>query len=190
MAHAHAPPALAATCGTRARGSSSRTPRCAAVVPRASRGDAVGRTDALSERARAFLASSLAATAVFAAVAPVARAIDLVIVDPSVKQYMDSRDDAMRMKCEGGMMDCDGDRREYAKQATENFIRRNSGDVFEPPPCTVAEACTTDILGAAMAGLNGLTTSEKLEKMGKNGDAVNATRPYFGDAVGNEAEAR
>ena len=113
-----------------------------------------------------------------------------MIVDPSVKQYMDSRDDAMRMKCEGGMMDCDGDRREYAKQATENFIRRNSGDVFEPPPCTVAEACTTDILGAAMAGLNGLTTSEKLEKMGKNGDAVNATRPYFGDAVGNEADAR
>jgi hypothetical protein len=41
-----------------------------------------------------------------------------------------------------------------------------------------------------MAGLNGLTTSEKLEKMGKNGDAVNATRPYFGDAVGNDAEAR
>ena len=140
--------------------------------------------------ARAFLASGLAATTVLAAVAPVARAIDLVIVDPRVKEYMDSRDDAMRMKCEGGMMDCDGDRREYAKQATENFIRRNSGDVFEPPPCTVAEACTTDILGAAMAGLNGLTTSEKLEKMGKNGDAVNATRPYFGDAVGNEAEAR
>ena len=140
--------------------------------------------------ARAFLASGLAATTVLAAAAPVARAIDLVIVDPSVKQYMDSRDEAMRMKCEGGMMDCDGDRREYAKKATENFIRRNSGDVFEPPPCTVAEACTTDILGAAMAGLNGLTTSEKLEKMGKDGNAVNATRPYFGDAVGNEAEAR
>jgi len=26
--------------------------------------------------------------------------------------------------------------------------------------------------------------------MGKDGNAVNATRPYFGDAVGNEAEAR
>ena len=190
MAHAHPSTALAPTSGTRARVSSTRSSRCATLVPRASRGGEVGRTDALSERARAFLASGLAATTVLAAVAPVARAIDLVIVDPSVKQYMDSRDDAMRMKCEGGMMDCDGDRREYAKQATENFIRRNSGDVFEPPPCTVAEACTTDILGAAMAGLNGLTTSEKLEKMGKNGDAVNATRPYFGDAVGNEAEAR
>ena len=51
MAHAHAPIALAPTCGTRARVSSSRTPRCAAVVPPASRGDAVGRTAALSERA-------------------------------------------------------------------------------------------------------------------------------------------
>jgi hypothetical protein len=112
----------------------------------------------------------------------------MFIADPSVKRYMDMRDDAMRMKCEGGMMDCDGDRREYAKAATENFIRRNSGEVFEPPPCTIAEACTTDILGAAMAGLNGLTTSEKLEKMGKNGNAVNATRPYFGDAVGAETE--
>jgi hypothetical protein len=33
--------------------------------------------------------------------------------------------------------------------------------------------------------LSGLTTSEKLEKMGKDGDAVNATRPYFGNPVGN-----
>ena len=182
MAHAHAPTALAATCGTRARVSSSRTPRCAAVVPRASRGDAVGRTDALSERARAFLASSLAATAVFAAVAPVARAIDLVIVDPSVKEYMDSRDDAMRMKCEGGMMDCDGDRREYARAQSENFILRNSRDVPTPPTCKVEEACTSDIIGAAIAGLNGFTTSEKLEKLGRDANAVNSTANMFGGA--------
>ena len=186
MAHAHAPTALAATCGTRARVSSSRTPTRRGIS-RASPGTRPGAPTCPSARARSRLQPRGDRRL---AVAPVARAIDLVIVDPSVKQYMDSRDDAMRMKREGGMMDCDGDRREYAKQATENFIRRNSGDVFEPPPCTVAEACTTDILGAAMAGLNGLTTSEKLEKMGKNGDAVNATRPYFGDAVGNEAEAR
>lgn len=38
----------------------------------------------------------------------------MVMVDPSVKVYMDSRDDAMKMKCQN-MMDCDGDRREYAK---------------------------------------------------------------------------
>ena len=85
-------------------------------------------------------------------------------------------------------MDCNGDRREYARAQSDNFIRRNSGEVFEPPPCRVEEACTTDILGAAMAGLSGLTTSEKLEKMGKDGNAINATRPYFGNAVGNEVE--
>ena len=51
-----------------------------------------------------------------------------------MKQYMDSRDDAMRMKCEGGMMDYDGDGREYAKQATENH-RRNSGDAGPAVHC-------------------------------------------------------
>ena len=92
------------------------------------------------------------------------------------------RDDAMRMKCEGGMMDCDGDRREYARAQSEgNFVRRNSGDERELPPCRVEEACTTDILGAAIAGVNGLTTSEKLEKMGRDADAVNGTKRYFGE---------
>ena len=110
-----------------------------------------------------------------------AHAIDLIIVDPSVKAYMDDRDNAMRMKCEGGMMDCDGDRREYARAQTENFIRRNSGEERILPDCKVEEACTTDILGAAIAGVNGLTTSEKLEKMGRDGGAINGTRRYFGD---------
>ena len=94
---------------------------------------------------------------------------------------MDDRDNAMRMKCEGGMMDCDGDRREYARAQTENFIRRNSGEERILPDCKVEEACTTDILGAAIAGVNGLTTSEKLEKMGRDGGAINGTRRYFGD---------
>ena len=140
-------------------------------------------------RARVFVASSLVATVLFTtALPPAAHAIDFEIMDPSVKEYLDSRDDAMRMKCEGGMMDCDGDRRTYAKAQSANFVRRNSGEVFEPPPCKVEEACTTDIVGAAIAGLSGLTTSEKLEKMGKDGDAVNATRPYFGNPVGNRVE--
>ena len=111
-----------------------------------------------------------------------ASAIDLVIADPSVKQYMDSRDDAMRMKCEGGMMDCDGDRREYARAQSENFILRNSRDVPTPPTCKVEEACTSDIIGAAIAGLNGFTTSEKLEKMGRDANAVNSTANMFGGA--------
>ena len=111
-----------------------------------------------------------------------ASAIDLVIAEPSVKQYMDSRDDAMRMKCEGGMMDCDGDRREYARAQSENFILRNSQDVPTPPTCKVEEACTSDIIGAAIAGLNGFTTSEKLEKMGRDANAVNSTANMFGGA--------
>lgn len=63
---------------------------------------------------------------------------------------------------------------------SENFIRRNSSDVPNPPECRVEEACTTDILGAAIAGVSGLTTSEKLEKMGRDADAVNGTDKYFG----------
>ena len=92
---------------------------------------------------------------------------------------MDSRDESMRIKCKS-MMDCDGDRREYAKAQAENFVRRNSGETPIAPDCKVEEACTSDILGAAIAGLNGLTTSEKLEKMGRNANAVNSTDYYFG----------
>ena len=129
---------------------------------------------------RGRVAASLAALVL--TLPPTASAIDIVIADPSVKQYMDSRDDAMRMKCEGGMMDCDGDRREYARAQSENFILRNSQDVPTPPTCKVEEACTSDIIGAAIAGLNGFTTSEKLEKMGRDANAVNSTANMFGGA--------
>jgi len=30
----------------------------------------------------------------------------------------------MNFKCKGGMMDCDGDRREFAKKQYENFKKR------------------------------------------------------------------
>ena len=85
------------------------------------------------ENAKRAMAASLCAATLAGTLAPTASlAIELTIVDPSVKQYMDSRDDAMRMKCEGGMMDCDGDRREYAQKQAENFVARNSGeDRFE-----------------------------------------------------------
>jgi len=169
---------------TAARAVASRAPRASA--DRAS--GAVARSRRRDENApaapswRQTFAASLAGAALFNAAAPsAALAIDLVFADPSVKEYMDMRDDAMRMKCEGGMMDCDGDRREYARAQSENFVRRNSGDERELPPCRVEEACTTDILGAAIAGVNGLTTSEKLEKMGRDADAVNGTKRYFGE---------
>ena len=84
---------------------------------------------------------------------------------------------------QGGMMDCDGDRREYARAQSENFILRNSRDVPTPPTCKVEEACTSDIIGATIAGLNGFTTSEKLEKLGRDANAVNSTANMFGGAL-------
>lgn len=133
------------------------------------------------ENAKRAMAASLCAATLAGTLTPTASlAIELTIVDPSVKQYMDSRDDAMRMKCEGGMMDCDGDRREYAQKQAENFVARNSGEERILPECKVEEACTENILGAAFAGVQGLTTSEKLEKMGRDGDAINGTARYFG----------
>ena len=63
---------------------------------------------------------------------------------------------------------------------SDNFVRRNSGGQRTLPECRVEEACTTDIIGAAIAGVSGLTTSEKLEKMGKDAGAVNGTATYFG----------
>ena len=87
-------------------------------------------------------------------------------------------------------MDCDGDEARVRQAGHGELHPAQLVAAFEAGPCTVAEACTTDILGAAMAGLNGLTTSEKLEKMGKNGDAVNATRPYFEEGRGTKPRAR
>jgi len=36
------------------------------------------------------------------------------MADPSVKEYMDRHTEDRKMKCQN-MMDCDGDRRDYAK---------------------------------------------------------------------------
>ena len=87
------------------------------------------------------------------------------------------RDEAMQFKCKGGMMDCDGDRREYAKKQTEAFVKRVSGEgPAAEPACKVEEACTKDVLGAAFNGLGGLTSAEKLTKMGKDASSmVNST---------------
>jgi hypothetical protein len=92
---------------------------------------------------------------------------------------MKRRDEAMQFKCKGGMMDCDGDRRDYARKQTESFVKRVSGapgDAIKEGECKVEEACTKDILGAAMMGLSGLSSAEKLEKMGLDSTAmVNST---------------
>jgi hypothetical protein len=40
---------------------------------------------------------------------------------------MRRRDEAMQFKCKGGMMDCDGDRREYARKQADNFVAKATG---------------------------------------------------------------
>ena len=110
-----------------------------------------------------------------------ARAIDFVIVDKSVTEYMRSRDEAASWKCQS-MFDCDGDRREYAATQTENLKTRMAlamkGEEIAPT-CSIEDPCTDNVLRAAMAGVQGLTTSEKLEKMGKPTDVANSSSTYF-----------
>ena len=120
--------------------------------------------------------------------APDARAIDMQIVDSTTTEYMRRRDEAASFKCSGGMFDCDSDRREYARAQTERLRARiatrdpemDAEEALKSSPCTVEDPCTDNVLQAAFAGVQGLTTSEKLEKMGRPTDAVNSSSQYFG----------
>jgi hypothetical protein len=49
---------------------------------------------------------------------------EISVAAPSVLSSLNARDEAMNFKCKGGMMDCDGDRREFAKKQYENFKKR------------------------------------------------------------------
>ena len=94
---------------------------------------------------------------------------------------MDRRADAMSFKCKGGMMDCDGDRREFARNQAEGLkTRLEKGE--KRTECTIEEPCTDNILGAAVAGTSGFTTAEKFEKMGRPelADAPNSSKPNLG----------
>jgi len=103
------------------------------------------------------------------------------IVDSQTLDYMRRRDEAASFKCKGGMFDCDSDRREYARGQSERLAARIStnavGDEMAPN-CTVEDPCTNDVLRAALAGVQGLTTADKLEALGKDSDAVNSTSRY------------
>jgi hypothetical protein len=46
---------------------------------------------------------------------------------PLQVEGMRRRDEAMQFKCKGGMMDCDGDRREYARKQGDNFVAKATG---------------------------------------------------------------
>ena len=49
-------------------------------------------------------------------------AITITPAAPTFKAYMDARDEAMTNKCPGGMFDCDGDRRDYAKAQFQDWL--------------------------------------------------------------------
>ena len=112
---------------------------------------------------------------------PRAHAIDMVVVDKSVTEYMRSRDEAASWKC-ANMFDCNNDRREYAQKQSENLAARLAtaakGERVEPT-CSIEDPCTDNVLRAALVGVQGLTTQEKLEKMNKPVDVANASSQYF-----------
>ncbi|PRW58090.1 hypothetical protein C2E21_3103 [Chlorella sorokiniana] len=61
--------------------------------------------------------------------------MDLSFAPSSVKESLEARDEAAEMKCVQ-MFDCDGDRREYAKQQWADFVAR--GGVPERKTAAVA----------------------------------------------------
>ena len=112
--------------------------------------------------------------------------MDFVFASPAAVEGLKRRDEAMQFQCKGGMMDCDGDRREYAKKQTENFVKRvtAAAEADAPaaePECKVEEACTKDVLGAAFNGLGGLSSAEKLETLGLDSKAMVNSTAYEGE---------
>lgn len=69
-------------------------------------------------------------------ITPVANAVDLSFASPEVRQKLIERDESMDFKCKGGMFDCDGDRREYAKNQYKNFVNRMETSTDEQPQKT------------------------------------------------------
>lgn len=48
--------------------------------------------------------------------------INIAPVKKTVAEGLKARDEAMAFKCTGGMFDCDGDRREYAKKQYKDWL--------------------------------------------------------------------
>ena len=188
------------TTRANARATKRRTTR---VAPRArangERGTSASAASTSRDDGRNRIGEIVATTASALALAmgaPDARAIDMQIVDSTTSEYMRRRDEAASFKCSGGMFDCDSDRREYARAQTERLrariatwdpetdaeeaLKSSLKEPLKSSPCTVEDPCTDNVLQAAFAGVQGLTTSEKLEKMGRPTDAVNSSSQYFG----------
>lgn len=80
------------------------------------------------------------------------RAIPMVVDVPeaSVSEYLRRRDEAADFKCKGGMMDCDGNRREYAKQQYNNYLQKSQGKLRSTlDRLPVEENCKEDIRTAS-----------------------------------------
>ena len=70
-------------------------------------------------------------------VALAARAVDMEMASPAAVEGMRRRDEAMRFQCKA-MMDCEGDRREFAAAQVAAFAeRQRSGDAAGEAPCKV-----------------------------------------------------
>mmetsp|Transcript_36021 Transcript_36021/g.102005 ORF Transcript_36021/g.102005 Transcript_36021/m.102005 type:complete len:180 (-) Transcript_36021:256-795(-) len=109
-----------------------------------------------------------------------ANAIDIVPVSPEVAAALAMRDEAAAYKCSGGMMDCDNNRRDYAKKQMENFKKRGTAEYLND--CKREDSCREppkDLGDAAMRMLSdignaelGMSSDTKMRKMG-----IDVTRP-------------
>jgi len=87
------------------------------------------------------------------------------VPEASVSEYMRRRDEAADFKCKGGMMDCDGNRREYAKEQYKTFLQRNEGVLSGTVgDCKVEGACTEDSVAASMNEVEGRSSQERLQR--------------------------
>lgn len=84
------------------------------------------------------LAPLAASSSLLLATLPAA-ALDLSFAAPDVKASLEARDKAMDFQCKGGMFDCTGDRRDFAKDQYKNFVARMEAKekgLPVPPPLT------------------------------------------------------
>ncbi|GMH40140.1 hypothetical protein BSKO_08044 [Bryopsis sp. KO-2023] len=53
--------------------------------------------------------------------------IEVTKVPAAAAEGIKRRDEAMEWRCKGGMFDCDGDRRDYAKKQYKDFLDKSKG---------------------------------------------------------------
>ncbi|KAL4431072.1 hypothetical protein ABPG75_006328 [Micractinium tetrahymenae] len=101
--------AAAAQAGAHARSSGSATSRPRVLKP-------------LRPAERPQQAAVAGSAAIALLLASPALALELSYAPSSVKAALEQRDEAMAYQCTGGMFDCDGDRRDFAKKQWADFV--------------------------------------------------------------------